>query len=50
VKISKNLQEKYFENFIITHDLLQEIATNKEYITLLAAATGKTESQIQQTL
>lgn len=50
VKISKNLQEKYFENFIITQDLLQEIAANKEYITLLAAATGKTESQIQQIL
>ncbi len=50
VKISKNLQEKYFENFIVTQELFNEIAKNDDYIKLLAAAMGKTEEMLKRSL
>jgi len=50
VKISKSLQEKYFENFIITQELFDEIAKNNEYITFLANSSGKTNDEIKHTL
>ncbi len=46
VKIAKILQKEYFENFIMTDKLFDEIATNKEYITFLATVSGKKEDEI----
>lgn len=50
VRISKKLQKKYFENFIMTDELFDEITNDKEYISLLASALWKSEENITHIL